>query len=109
MRSGACQRKVTGPRQSVDRVRCRAGGGGEARHLGKTPRDQRRLRVVPEAKAGRAARRDGDDVFHCTANGDPKRVVPCIDTKVAVRKGHLHGCDGGLVVTGGGNGRRQPL
>ena len=80
-RGPARDHQVAHAGEARERVRTRARGLGEPSHLGKAARDERRLRVVAEAQAVRAARGERDDVLRGRAQLDAGDVVAHVDAE----------------------------
>ena len=73
--------EVAHAREPGERVGPRAGRLGEPPHLGEPARDERRLRVVAEREAVRAARGERDDVLRRRAQLDAGHVVAHVDAE----------------------------
>ncbi len=97
MLGGARHDQVAHAGQSAHGFGRSAVGHDKASHLGKSPRNQRRARVVAETHAVRTADGDGEHVFHRAADFHADGVAGGVDAERGAGPDFLHAFGGRLV------------
>ena len=106
-RAGARQHEIAEATQSGQRVAPAACRAGQPRHLGESACDERRERVVAEAKAFDNACSDRDDVFHRAADLHANDIIAAVQAEIRRAKLGLHRLGRSGIGRSGKDSRRQ--